>query len=268
MANYAVLDYDGFICKSWYASFARGDMDDAVNVLNDLVDASIEKALNYYDGRLDGIIKIVSGHSWKKDLYETYKATREKNPYIGAYREALLDVDKDIIKPQTLEADELCIMLQDYLFDNGGSCIVFSDDKDLHYTSLIHCKINITEQIDFFYDERYVLYQMLAGDREDNITGLNKVGMKTAEKLMKDRPSAIDEVFKIYKDKKVSKEECIKNINLIIPMMYNFNENKSSFKKVCNTLLKENKVDEYAVKNCTQGQLDFLNRKADEIYDK
>lgn len=268
MSNYAILDYDGYICKSWYAAFARGDMFDAINVLNDLVDVAIEKALDYYDGELDGIIKVMSGHSWKKDLYDTYKATRDRNPYIGAFRKGLLETEPDIIKPETLEADELCIMLHDYLFDNNHSCILFSDDKDIHYTSLIHCKINITEQIDFVYNERHILYQMLAGDKEDNISGINKIGMKTAEKLLKDKPSEISEVIKIYKDKGISKEECIKNLNLIIPMSYKFNNNKSSYKKACNTLLKENKIDEYAIKNCTQGQLDFLNMEASKIYDK
>lgn len=268
MSNYAILDYDGYICKSWYAAFARGDMDNAVNILDDLVDTAIGKALDYYDGELTDVIKVISGHSWKKDLYSSYKATRDRNPYIGAYRQSLLEIETDIVKPENLEADELCIMLHDYLFDNGHSCILFSDDKDIHYTSLIHCKINITEQIDFVYDERYILYQMLAGDKEDNISGINKVGMKTAEKLLKDKPSDISEVIKIYKEKGISKEECIKNLNLIIPMNKKFNTNEASYLKACHTFLKEGKLDEYAIKNCTQGQLDFLTMEANKIYDK
>lgn len=266
MANYVILDYDGYICKAWYASFARGDMDDAVNVLDSLVDASIEKALDYYDGKLDGVLKIISGHSWKKDLYKSYKATRERNPYIGALRESLLEVDKDIIKPESLEADELCIMLHDYIFDNNHSCIVFSDDKDIHYTTLIHCKINITEQPDFEYNERYLLYQCLAGDKEDNIAGIPKVGMKTAEKLMKDKESTLASVVQIYKDKGISAQECEKNLNLIIPMSYRFNLCTSSYKKVCNTLLKDNKIDEYAIDNCKKGQLEYVSQVIGGIY--
>lgn len=259
MTNCAILDYDGYICKAWYAAFARGDMDNAINILNDLVDAAIEKAVDYYDGHLDRIFKIVSGHSWKKDLYDTYKATRDRNPYIGAFREAIFETDSDIIKPESLEADEVCIMLHDYLFANGGSCIVFSDDKDIHYTTLIHCKINITEQIDFSYDDKYLLYQTLAGDKEDNITGIPKVGMKIAEKLMKDKPNTLSSVVQIYKDKKISARECEKNLNLIIPMSYRFNSSPSSYNKFCNTLLKEDKVDNYTLENCKKGQMEYLS---------
>ncbi len=268
MANYAILDYDGYICKAWYAAFARGDMDEAVNILDSLVDASIEKALDYYDGKLDGIFKIISGHSWKKDLYESYKATRERNPYIGALRESLLEIDKEIIKPENLEADELCIMLHDYLFENGHSCIVFSDDKDIHYTTLIHCKINITEQIDFVYDERYLSYQCLAGDKEDNITGIPKVGMKTAEKLLKDTLAELMDVAQIYKDKKISKEDCIKNLNLIIPMSLKYNANQCSYNNLCRQLLKANKVDEVCAKNCTRGQLELITNIVNRIYEE
>ena len=266
MSNYAILDYDGYICKSWYASFANGNMDDATEILNKLENAAIEKAYNYYDGQLDGIIKVVSGHSWKKDLYDSYKATRERNPYIGAYRDALLESSDDIIKPESLEADELCIMLHDHLFHDNNSCIIFSDDKDIHYTTLIHCKINLTEQIDFIYDERYLLYQCLAGDKEDNINGIAKVGMKTAEKLLKDKEPELSSVVQIYKDKNISAQECKKNLNLIIPMTYKFNDNQASYRKVCNTLLKNNTIDEYAAKNCQKGQLEYLSQVIGGIY--
>lgn len=266
MANYAILDYDGFICKAFYASKSKHSEDNAEYILDKLTDAAIDKAMEYYDGELDKVFYIVSGHSWKKNLYTDYKATRERNPELGDFRDAIIETDSEIIKPSNLEADELCIMLHDNLFANKNSCIIFSDDKDIHYTTLIHCKINLNEKIDFFYDERYIFYQMLAGDKEDNIKGINKVGMKVAEKLMTDKPAEISEVIKIYKEKNISKEDCIKNLNLIIPMNYNFNNNKSSYLKVCNSLLKENKIDKYAINNCIRGQLNFLKTEASKIY--
>ena len=80
-------------------------------------------------------------------------------------------------------------------------------------------KINTTENIDIRYDEHKLFCQMLAGDKEDNVEGINKVGMKTADKLLKDKGEySLKNVIQIYKDKKVPEEECNKQLNLINPI--------------------------------------------------
>ena len=58
----------------------------------------------------------------------------------------------------------------------------------------------------------------------------------------------------------------VKKLNLIIPMNYKFNDNQASYRKVCNTLLKNNTIDEYAAKNCQKGQLEYLSQVIGGVY--
>ena len=67
---------------------------------------------------------------------------------------------------------------------------------------------------------------MLAGDKEDCVDGINKVGMKTADRLLKDKGQySLENVIQIYKDKRVSEEECNKQLNLINPIKREFFQN-------------------------------------------
>ena len=262
--NFAVLDYDGFICKSFFA--AQREEEHAEIILSDLTDYALEKAKDYFDGEGFYNFKIVSGHSWKKDLYPDYKKNREKDPYVGAYRDYIIDTTMNIYKPATLEADELCIMIHDYAVEHGHKCIVFSDDKDLRYSSLVNCKVNLTEQTDITYDEKYLYQQMLAGDKEDDIQGIKNIGMKKAEKLLEENGCNIEGVIKTYIDKQVSKEECLKQLNLIIPMKREFNSKPHCYDEVCRKLLKTGKLDEFMIKQAQIGQVEYLKNITEAMY--
>lgn len=262
--NYAVLDYDGFICKSFYA--AHRDEVNAQIILDDLTHTALDKAERYFDGEKFKAYLIVSGHSWKKDLYSDYKKSREKDPYVGAYRDYIIETVVNVIKPTTLEADELCVMVHDYAVANSGKCVVFSDDKDLRYSTLVNCKVNLGESIEVEYNEKYLYEQMIAGDKEDDITGIPRIGMKTAEKLLEDNGYNIEGVIKTYKDKEVPLEDCIKNLNLIIPMKREFNKKVNCYDELCRKFVKDYTIDEYLVKHIQIGQLDYLTETAKGIY--
>lgn len=266
--KYVALDYDGFICKSFFA--AHRDEVKAEEILDDLTRTAIDKAFDYFQTDDIKAYYVVSGHSWKKDLYPDYKATREKDPYVGAFRDYIINITSNIIKPESLEADELCIMLHDYAVEKGHECIIFSDDKDLRYSSLINCKVNLTEKIDLSYDERYLYEQMLAGDKEDDIKGINKVGMKTAERLLDANGFNIEGVIKTYRDKEVPKEECKKNINLIIPMKREFNTKPNTYDEICRRVLKDGNtnISDHLITVIQKGQLEYINRKVDAIYER
>jgi len=262
--NYAILDYDGYVCKSFYA--AHEELDKADEILQSLANAALEKAKDYFKSDEVELIKILSGHSWKKDLYADYKKTREKNPYISILREAVEEYDTEILHPESLEADELCIILHDYLVSKGNIPIIFSDDKDLRYASLVNCKINLGEKVSLDYDERYLYQQMLAGDKEDNITGIPKVGMKTAEKLLNDNGYNIEGVIKTYKDKNVDIKDCIKNINLIIPMKQIFNNKPNIYLECAREIMTTRRIPEYLINHLKKGQLEYITQKVEEIY--
>lgn len=267
MMKYIFLDYDGFICKSFFA--AHRDESQAEEILYDLTKTAIDKANKYFDTDELKTYYIVSGHSWKKDLYPDYKANRERDPYVGAYRDYIISTTYNIVKPETLEADELCIMLHDYAIEKGDECIIFSDDKDLRYSSLVNCKINLTEQIDLSYNEKYLYQQMLAGDKEDDIKGIPKVGMKVADRLLDSNGYNIEGVIKTYRDKGIAKDECKKNLNLIIPMKKEFNIKPNVYMETCRRIVNDwNPNDyEYLIDVVKKGQLEYINNKVEAIYE-
>lgn len=197
---YGLLDYDGYICKSYYASTSRGegDIEQIEKVLDDLTTNAISK-IAQLDNDFD-IKLVISGHTYKKDIYPSYKSKRTKNEYLGVFRDYIKETRKNELTcvPQ-LEADDVLVMMYKELSQKKDTgVIVFSDDKDLRYYCPDYCKINITEQIDYqqdYYNKQ--LEQMLIGDKEDNIQGINKVGEKTAEKLLKNNGYSLESVIKI-----------------------------------------------------------------------
>ena len=273
MTKYVFLDYDGFICKAWFASQARGHHDDPELILTKLVMAAIEKAEGYF-GHPVVIIPFASGHSYKKDLYTTYKEHREKEEGLGEFRKYILSEYK-VVKSEQLEADDLISLCINYLEkdDRSKDYIVFSDDKDLHYISRVFCKINLTSKITTnskpLFSSRNLMCQFIAGDKEDDVTGIPKMGMKTADKLLPPLCGLVD-VFKLYKEKNLDLEYAIKNISLIMPLFIHIDYGCFlSGMYIANTILEGDrniKLDEDIIKEVIDDQLGFIRKIGTEVY--
>ena len=178
---------------------------------------------------------------------------------------------KDIIVIPNLEADEAIVAAVDWLRTNNKDHVVFSDDKDLRYYSETYCKINITEEIqeqDMLDIWRYQLEQMLIGDREDNITGIPKVGDKTAPKLLEQYGYSIEGVINCYKDRGIDIDNCLRDLLLIIPMSQDYLEKKELGQEVGRQIVKNNKVNDLDVYKAIESQVKFLNNKVKEIYNE
>lgn len=266
--KYALLDYDGFICKAWYAALARGDWDDAWNVLQDLKAAAIDKARVYFKCEDVNVYCVTSGHSWKKDLYKSYKANRERDEFLGAFRDEVQENDTCILKAHMMEADELIVMIVDTLelHDKSEDCIVFSDDKDLHYVSKNWCKINITEEVQKTEDNKDFLQQLLMGDRIDGISGIPKVGKATAKKILDQKVYDIESVIRAYRDKEVTRELCVENLILLIPMSYEYNEQKVLYEQLTLKILKDNCDFKTSISIIIQGLIDYVTKLVEKIY--
>lgn len=270
--NYVFLDYDGFICKAWYAHISRNaESASPMELLQLLENSAIEKARDCLDGEIV-VIKFISGHSWKKTLYESYKANRRKDPYIGAMRDYVKANDKNVIKLTSLEADEIIGMLASYLKilqkDSGYHTIIFSDDKDLHRISEYYCKVNFEEDVTKNESNRLYYEQFLAGDKEDNVTGIPKVGYKKAKKLLADNGYNLDGVIKTYKGMNIDREECAKNLILIDPMLIEHNTESNYMNDFCKFFLAH--PDEELVNqasSCLQvGLIKYMEREVERIY--
>lgn len=226
MTNYALLDYDGFICKSFYAATKNGetDIEKAFEILDNLTNVAIDKANNFFDTKCD-VLKFVSAHTFKKDIYPDYKAKRTKNELLGDFRDVVVD-ECCCIKQIGLEADDLiCSHLYNGYRDVS---LVFSDDKDMVDLSRYLCGINITEvPVQLTYEDRIKaqIIHYLKGDKEDNIAGIPKVGQIKAEMMYKkivnspiDSHCSIIDVINEYKEYGVSLSDCVKNLYLLAPV--------------------------------------------------
>lgn len=270
--KYALLDYDGYVCKALYAAISSGDASEAPRILDELTQSAIDKTHKYFDDLPIEVIKVMSGHSWKKDAYPTYKAKRKKDPRVKEFRDWVLETDDTILKVEPFEADEVLVIMHDYLCNyNIEDCIVFSDDKDLHYVTLLNCKINTTEEVDIRYDENKLFCQMLAGDKEDCVDGINKVGMKTADKLLKEKGEYnLENVIQVYKDKNVTEEECNKQLNLINPIKREFfqDEDKMLYDIIGAALINREIPERELVDTLIKYQQEYIAKEVHKIYGK
>lgn len=270
----AILDFDGYICKSFYANKDdMMDMQKAESILLDLYQSAVTKVKDYFKDRTSPtkIIPVVSSHSWKKDIYPSYKRQRKRDEYLGLYREQIINKYKPVMI-ETLEADEVIVMLADYLRAIGrDDYVVFSDDKDLRYYTERYCKINITEQIveqDIMALQYDQYCQMIIGDREDNIQGVPKVGEKTAPKLLNEYGFTLDGVIKIFKDKGIDIDQTLRDLLLIIPMSDSYLKITEPAYRVANQIIDGVKIDMLDVHNSIISQVQFLNDKVKSIYDE
>lgn len=281
MTIYALLDFDGYICKAfWAANSNRSSGKNANEILEALYCSAIEKTAKYFDISEDEVIPLlfVSAHSWKKDVFPTYKANRKKNDELGKFRDEIISSYDDIIKIEQLEADEVILMVKDYIVTQGDKYIIFSDDKDLKYYAELYCKINLSEEIEPVdnkanYYNRFA--QMLAGDKEDNITGIPKIGMVTANKLIESKLKQgnyhyikLIDIIEIYKNKNISYLDCIEQLALIIPAGYfTCASSQSSFilaEAIINN--EHDQIDDSIIQDIIGDTLEFMKDKADLVY--
>lgn len=223
-----LVDFDGLVCKSMYGAIRNSDEDTS---LNDLIMVAYEslmdrlkdiedKVQQYFDDRPIESILCMSGHTWKKDLYSSYKATRKKDARIGAFRDfVLFTMRESIIKIDGFEADDVITVLNQAAKNSSKAtlAVIASDDKDLKYIGGFYTGLDKNSDILYKEDNHELYCQLLAGDSEDNIVGISRVGMKTADKLLAGC-YMLRRVVNIYKDKEISEEDCIKNIELVMPL--------------------------------------------------
>lgn len=275
MAIYALLDFDGYICKAFYAANSkRGADKSAYEILDSLYTSAISKTAQFFNVDESEVraIPVVSTHSWKKDVYPKYKAHRKRNEELGRFRDEIINNNEDIVKVEQLEADEVVIMLDEYITNNlCETSVIFSDDKDLKYYSSYYCKINLTEEINDatgIANKINMYAQMLAGDKEDNITGIPKVGMKTAEKLLKQSPDELnlDKVIKIYKNQNVSYNDCLEQLALVIPVCAEFSTESMPAICIADSIVSNTPIDDELVQIAIGSQLEYIKGRADLIY--
>ena len=140
------------------------------------------------------------GKTFRDDLYPQYKANRSSMPDdLRAQAEAIREVVRllgwKVLDVPGVEADDVIGTLSCVATEQGLATVISSGDKDLSQLVNEHVMV-----IDTMNDrrrdvagvlaefgvppERMVDYQTLVGDTVDNVPGVDKVGPKTAVKLL------------------------------------------------------------------------------------
>ena len=195
-----LVDATGYLFRAFFAS---GDFRSAdghptgalllfVNMLRKL---RKETGADY-----EACIMDASGKTFRHDIYPEYKANRPQiNPdlksQIEPSKEFVHALGCPLICHSGVEADDVIATLARQGASAGMDVIVASGDKDL--MQIVDSKIKLYDGMKSkFFDENAVLekygvnpsqisdYLALCGDSSDNIKGVNKVGPKTAMKLL------------------------------------------------------------------------------------
>ncbi|MBI2609303.1 MAG: DNA polymerase I [Deltaproteobacteria bacterium] len=149
--------------------------------------------------------------SFRKEMYEDYKANREEMPddlapqipYIKRVVEAF---EIPVLQKEGFEADDIIATLVKRYEKEGWEIVIISADKDL--MQLVNEKVMMFDtmrnkkfdtqavQEKFGVPPRCIMDVLaLAGDSSDNIPGVPNIGIKTAAKLLSDFGS-LDEIYK------------------------------------------------------------------------
>jgi 5'-3' exonuclease len=180
------------------------------------VDATIEDLGSNFEAD-DYIVALTDKNNFRKDVLPSYKDNRKqrrKPMVLNALRDYVMEKHNGVIY-KNLEADDvLGILATEPQTDELR--IIVSIDKDMK--QIPNANVSKDGQTYEHIPEKLANYwfmiQTLAGDATDGYTGLPKVGVKTAEKLiMKYTNVPLLDLWKIvvgiYKDKGFTEKEAL-----------------------------------------------------------
>jgi DNA polymerase-1 len=141
-----------------------------------------------------------SSKTFRKDLYDAYKANRsappeELVPQFGLIREATRAFNLPCIETEGFEADEIIATYAREAEAVGADVTIVSSDKDLMqlvtsnvhmYDSMKDKQISIPDVIEKWGvpPEKMIDLQAMTGDSVDNVPGIPGIGPKTAAQLL------------------------------------------------------------------------------------
>ncbi|MEP6791987.1 MAG: 5'-3' exonuclease H3TH domain-containing protein, partial [Ramlibacter sp.] len=140
------------------------------------------------------------GKTFRDDLYPEYKANRSAMPddlraQIPAIHEVVRLLGWKVLNVPGVEADDVIGTLSCMATEHGVDTVISSGDKDLSQLVNEHVMVIDTMndrkrdmagvEAEFGVPPKLMVdYQTLVGDTVDNVPGVNKVGPKTAVKLL------------------------------------------------------------------------------------
>ncbi|APO73043.1 DNA polymerase I [Rhizobium etli 8C-3] len=162
-----------------------------------------------------------SAKTFRKDLYDAYKANRsappdELIPQFGLIREATRAFNLPCIETEGFEADDIIATYARQAEATGADVTIVSSDKDLMqlvtpnvhmYDSMKDKQIGIPDVIEKWgvSPEKMIDLQAMTGDSVDNVPGIPGIGPKTAAQLLAeygDLDTLLDRAHEIKQEKR------------------------------------------------------------------
>lgn len=221
------IDGDGLFYHAYYSSMFKQGEDIGGDFIGEVREIPLKLYyLNFYTilsevisdieftgYTFDKVVVVFSdSKNFRYEIYPEYKANRRnKEEPINLKRLKKKIKAEHLVVPNT-EADDVC-----YYYGHQGH-MVASLDKDVlysvplsfdYYPSRRNINKNSDEEIN-----KFVLLQTLMGDSTDNIKGLPRVGISTAEKMLRECNN-FDDVVKKYKTKGLGYEEALLTRRLV-----------------------------------------------------
>jgi 5'-3' exonuclease len=195
--THLIIDADSMIYKS---CFNVTTVDEAFTKFN--------SKLNYLKDDLwtdDMAIYLKGVENFRAVDFPLYKANRPKADPASIVPElyALLEEEEIGIQSDGCEADDLVRTAGHECTMNEDPFVIVGIDKDLFCDPFTYYNPDKSEQFELTQKEADFNYysQLLTGDSTDNIKGLNRVGPKTAAKLLESSSQWKDLVIREYKER-------------------------------------------------------------------
>lgn len=148
------------------------------------VDKKIDELLTNLNAKRY-VVALTDKHNFRKDVLPSYKSNRKakrKPMVLGELRAHVLEKHNAVIYPN-LEADDVLGILATE--PSKEEQVIVSIDKDLkQIPALVSTDGQTTESVTQEQADFWFMTQVLAGDSTDGYTGVPKVGIKTAEKIL------------------------------------------------------------------------------------
>ncbi|TDK35707.1 DNA polymerase I [Rhizobium deserti] len=205
-----LIDGSGFIFRAFHALPPLTRKSDGLPVgavsgfcnmlwklLTDARDTSVGVTPSHF-----AVIFDYSARTFRKDIYDAYKANRSAPPedlvpQFGLIREATRAFNLPCIETEGFEADDIIATYARKAEAIGADVTIVSSDKDLMqlvtanvhmYDSMKDKQISIAEVIEKWGvpPEKMIDLQALVGDSVDNVPGIPGIGPKTAAQLLEE----------------------------------------------------------------------------------
>jgi len=205
-----LIDGSGFIFRAFHALPPLTRKSDGLPVgavsgfcnmlwklLTDARDTSVGVTPSHF-----AVIFDYSAKTFRKDLYDAYKANRsappeELVPQFGLIRQATRAFNLPCIETEGFEADDIIATYARQAEATGADVTIVSSDKDLMqlvtpnvhmYDSMKDKQIGIPDVIEKWGvpPEKMIDLQAMVGDSVDNVPGIPGIGPKTAAQLLEE----------------------------------------------------------------------------------